>query len=164
MENGDWFGETLPQNMPVYFFGGFGNGGAQLDYASAVKADVSKQNYSVAPRHWYIDATMRCADCDSLYLFSAAEQQVWYEEYGFYVDSIPRCCPACRRQRRLTKSLRQEYDRGIAAAVDGKDLTIKSRMVEVIDCLCELGEELSEAMHEHRKQLARQLAKTKDGS
>lgn len=164
MENSDWFGEKLPQNMPVHFFGGFGNGGARLDYASAVKADVSKQNYSVAPRYWYIDATMRCVDCDALYLFSATEQKVWYEEFGFYVDSTPRCCPECRRQRRFAKSLRQEYDREIASAVAGKDLSIKSRMVEVIDCLCELGKELPAAMNEHRKQMANQLAKAKNAS
>src|SRR5687768_11492239 len=131
------FGADDPRKMPTHFFGCFGRGGVRLDYDTAVRADITKQNFTVAPRHWYIDVVVRCADCEQTFVFSAAEQRAWYEEYGFYVDSFPRRCPECRSKMRRLKSLRQEYDARIAEAIASKDVEVKSRMIEVIDSLCE---------------------------
>lgn len=153
------FGADDPRQMPLYFFGGFGGGGVRLDYDTAVKADIAKQNYSVAPRHWYVDATMRCTDCDETFVFSADEQKVWYEEYRFYVDSYPKRCPRCRAALRTVKALRQEYDARIAEALDSKDVGLKSRLIEIIDSLCEASADLPEKMHENRNILARQTAR-----
>jgi hypothetical protein len=145
--------------MPLYFFGGFGGGGTRLDYETAVKADIANQNYTVAPRHWYIDATMRCTDCDETFVFSASEQRVWYEEFCFYVDSYPKRCPRCRAALRNLKSLRQEYDARIAEAVESKDVELKSRLITIIDSLCEASADLPEKVHENRNILARQMAR-----
>ena len=92
--------------MPPHFF----YGSLRLDYGSAVRADPDSQNYGVCPRYWYIDATFRCARCNAEFSFTATEQRTWYEEYGFWIDSLPKHCLACRRELRDLKAARQEYD------------------------------------------------------
>src|SRR5688572_18907823 len=119
--------------MPPHFW----MGAHSIDYTSAVKADASRQNYTVAPRHWYIDATVACRRCHERFCFSAEEQKSWYEGYGFYVDSFPTHCPTCRRDLRDLKALRQEYDRDIANALAGDDCRLKARLLVVIDRLRE---------------------------
>jgi hypothetical protein len=132
------FGESDPRGMPPHFFWRH----VGLDYDSAIRADTSKQDFSVAPRHWYIDAVFRCARCGGEFCFTAAEQKRWYEGYRFYVDSLPQECPACRRELRRLKSLRQEYDRIIAKALSSNDLNLKARVATIIDALCEAGADL----------------------
>src|SRR4051794_18183057 len=87
------FGKHDPRQMPEHFF--WRHKG--LDYDSAIQADVSKQNYSVCPRHWYVDAAMRCEDCHEMFCWTAQEQHQWFEEFGFYVDSFAKRCLTCRQ-------------------------------------------------------------------
>jgi hypothetical protein len=124
-----------------------------------VKADISKQNFSICPRHWYIDATFRCAQCGRDFCFTTGEQKVWYEDYGFYVDSCAKRCLKCRRELRNLKALRQEYDRDIAAALQSDDCGMKERLADVIDLLCEGHDDLPEKIHDNRKMLAKQIAR-----
>ena len=56
---------------------------------------------------WYIDATFLCERCHEEFCFTAAEQKIWYEDYGFYIDSTPKECVACRRELRRRKSIRR---------------------------------------------------------
>ena len=100
----DISGSTKPQKMPLHFF----HGAVSLDYSTAVRADITKQDYSVCPRHWYIDAVFKCADCGAEFLFSAKEQHFWYEERRFYVDSYPKRCPDCRKKERVRKATAQK--------------------------------------------------------
>jgi hypothetical protein len=93
------FGESDPREMPAHLF----HDALKIDYDSAKCADISKQDFTVCPRHWYIDATFRCADCRSEFVFSAKEQLFWYEERKFYVDSQPKRCAACRKKERAKK-------------------------------------------------------------
>jgi hypothetical protein len=130
-----------------------------LDYDSATKADTSRQNFTVAPRHWYVDVNVRCERCGEVFRFTAAEQKTWYEEYNFYVDSFPRHCRACRGERRKVKRLRQEYDRDIATALTSSDLDLKIRVATVVDELRDAGETLPERALENRRTLAKQLAR-----
>ncbi|MFN9541417.1 MAG: zinc-ribbon domain containing protein, partial [Planctomycetota bacterium] len=74
----DYFGKSCSENMPRHFFWEC----LHLDHDSAVRADVSRQNYSVCPRYWYVDATFRCSRCSETFKFTAAEQKRWYEELG----------------------------------------------------------------------------------
>jgi hypothetical protein len=69
------FGESDPHGMPPHFFWGH----LRLNYASAIRADTSRQDFTVAPRHWYIDAIFRCVRCDGEFDFTAVEQRSWYE-------------------------------------------------------------------------------------
>src|SRR3990172_474214 len=100
------FGRNDPREMPVHFF----YRSLRLDYGTAVRADFERQNCSICPRYWYVNATFPCGHCGAEFTFSAAEQRVWYEDYGFWIDALPRHCLGCRRKLRELKAVRQEYD------------------------------------------------------
>ena len=141
--------------MPPHFFWR----ARVLAYDTAIRADVDQQDYTVAPRHWYIDAKVVCDACGKVFLFSAAEQRVWYEEYRFYVYSFPRKCVGCRRAARHMKDLRQQYDAQIAEVLRGRDKEMKENLVEIIDALQAGGVSLDQNVWENRHVLLRQLAK-----
>jgi Probable zinc-ribbon domain len=149
------FGEDDPREMPAHLFAG----ALHLDYASAVRANPEKQNCSICPRHWYLDVAFACEHCGERFFFTADEQRVWYEEYGFWIDSRPKHCPNCRRTLRHLKAARQEYDRSIDEALRSENAELKERVAAVIDRLYELGGELPPRINENRRRLARQLVK-----
>ena len=148
------FGQHNPREMPPHLFGR----ALRLDYASAVRSNPERQNCSICPRHWYVDATFACELCGGEFQFTAAEQRVWYEEYGFWVDSLPRHCVACRRSLRDARTLRQEYDRTVARTLEHGDTASRQRLADVIDRLYELGGELPPRINESRRRLANQIA------
>ena len=133
----------------------------RLDYTSAVRADAAKQNCSICPRYWYVDAVFGCDRCGSEFTFTAAEQRAWYEEYRFWVDSLPRHCLPCRRALREAKTARQTYDLGVARALGGADPELTQRVADAIDQLYELGGELPPRITEHRRRLARQIERAR---
>jgi hypothetical protein len=151
------FGRDDPREMPPHFF----YGALRLDYQKASRARTERQNCSICPRYWYLDALFRCERCGADFTFSAAEQQTWYEDYGFWVDSLPKCCLACRKALRTLKTVRQEYDRTVESALRRGDLESKKRLAAVIDQLYELGGELPPRINEHRRQLANQIARAR---
>jgi hypothetical protein len=153
-----FFGESDPAGMPAHLF--WENRG--LDYDSAIKADISRQDFTVCPRHWYVNATFACSRCGKDFLFSAEEQRFWYEELRFYVDSQPRQCQECRIELRQLKALRQEYDRVAAKAMRRESShESKARLVAVIDALMDGGVLLPDQMIENRRILASQLERRK---
>ena len=153
------FGRDDPREMPPHFFWG----ALRLDYGTAIRADTGAQNCSMCPRYWYLAAHFRCERCDAEFEFSAAEQRVWYEEYGFWVDAFPKHCLACRHALRTLKAVRQEYDRSVADTMRGGDVESKRRMAAVIDQLYELGGELPPRINENRRQLANQISRIESG-
>jgi Probable zinc-ribbon domain len=150
------FGRDDPREMPTHFF----VGAVFLDYSSAVRANAEKQNCSICPRHWYLDAVFACDHCSEKFVFTAAEQRAWYEEYGFWIDSRPKHCLNCRRTLRNLKAARQEYDRSIEEALRSQNVGLKERVAAVIDRLYELGGEMPLRINENRARLARQLARS----
>lgn len=151
----DYFGVTSSANMPRHFFWEC----LHINHASAIRADVSRQNYSVCPRHWYVDATFKCSRCSETFCFTAAEQKRWYEELGFYVDSYPKNCPACRRNNRQKTRLRQEYDRDIESTLQSKDVESKKHLANVIDELYSCDSDLPDKIHTNRRILGKQIAR-----
>jgi len=150
-----FFGERDPRKMPRHLF----FGALHIDFASATRADISKQNYSVCPRHWYVDATFLCPRCDKKFTFTRDEQRLWYEELKFWIDSCAKHCATCRSELRKLKSLRQEYDQEIEQALTRQaDPDTKRRLLEVIQTLEEGGVELPDRMQEKRALLQKQLA------
>ena len=149
------FGNENPRQMPRHLFAGV----LRLDYSTAVRSNPERQNCSICPRYWYVDAMFACDRCGSEFTFTAAEQRTWYEEYGFWIDSLPRHCLDCRRELRDLKAARQDYDRRIKESLEGDDLELKKHMAVVIDLLYELGGALPQRINENRKRLARQVAK-----
>lgn len=52
------------------------------------------------PHFAYFDVSLHCEDCQKTFIFSAKEQQYWYEVLKFWVQSRPKHCVECRRTRR----------------------------------------------------------------
>lgn len=149
----DYFGDTDPKMMPWHLF----SPAIEIDYSTAIRANVEAQNYTVCPRHWYIDVRFRCAACDVEFLWSAEEQRTWFETYGFYVDSRPKLCRDCRAKRRDALQLCKEYDALVGAARSGGDADQKRRIVQIVDeletCLHGVPEKMRETRDIFRKQL-----------
>lgn len=73
-----------------------------------IDADYDKQLFGLGgPILAYTDLPRTCQRCGKPFVFTAAEQQHWYEELGFIVDSMPNEDPACRALLRREKQLRQ---------------------------------------------------------
>jgi hypothetical protein len=152
----DDFGRRDPRQMPRHLF----QGSLRLDYGTAVRANVERQNCSICPHYWYVDVVFRCERCGAEFTFSAAEQRVWYEEYEFWIDAIPKHCLDCRHTLRELKLIRQEYDRTVAQVLNTGDLEAKQRLASVIDQLYEMGGELPSRINETRRRLANEISKT----
>ena len=150
----DGFGEDDPRKMPWHLY----LDATLRDYASAVRADTSKQNFSVCPRHWYFDTKLRCSRCGESFTFTTSEQRFWYEELGFWVESYAKHCASCRGVLRRLKSLKQEYDREIGRALArDADRELKRRLLGVLDALEGGGIDLPERTQEKRRVLRIQL-------
>ena len=151
----DIFGDTNPEKMPLHFF----HDAYEVDYATATRANISAQDYSVCPRHWYIDARFRCAACSADFLWSAREQQMWFETYRFWVDSHPRLCRDCYAKRRNATELRQEYDALIGDARSGGTPEQKRRVIEIVDALESYFSRVPDKLSQTRELFQSQLAK-----
>jgi hypothetical protein len=77
--------------------------------ATRIRADESKQNYSDFPKSEYLDVLCQCRDCRRWFIFFAKEQQYWFEELRFYIDSICVHCSECRSKRRQYHREEQEF-------------------------------------------------------
>jgi len=121
----DSFGSTDPRKMPKHLF----SGAIYLDYRGAIRGNPQKQNYTVCPRHWYMDADFICARCGREFTWTAAEQKAWFEDYFFWVDSHPCLCKTCMADRRHLESLRKEYDSTVSEARSGGSSDQKLRVI-----------------------------------
>jgi Probable zinc-ribbon domain len=148
------FGKNDPHEMPEYLF----SGALHIDYSTAVRADIANQDFTVCPRHWYIDAAFRCPRCNQTFVFSAEEQRFWYEELKFYVDSRATRCKECRKELRHLKTLQQEYDRDIVSGLaSNASIQQKTRLISVVDGLTDGGVKLPEKILDNRRVLQQQI-------
>ena len=150
------FGARDPRGMPSHFF----SGAKAIDYASAKKANTSKQDHSVAPRHWYVDATFDCEDCGREFTWSAQEQRLWFERFRFFVDSEPRHCRSCRSRRRRIKRLKKDYDALVGRARDTGDIEDMRQVVGLVDHLERLGTMMPVKMRQTRDEYRQRVYKT----
>lgn len=151
--------EQIIEDVPPHFY----YGALEVDYTSAIRANIEKQNYSVCARIWYLDATFRCRDCGCKFLWSKKEQKAWFEDYYFWVDSLPKCCRRCGEALRELKEYRKEYDSLVSKARKGTDLPTKKRVLELLEKL-EEGTQLPEKMLQTKTQLKKQIQKTEGGT
>jgi len=124
----DFFGKTDPRQVPKHLF----RHALEIDYQSAIRGDPDKQNYTVCPRHWHMDATFPCDACSCTFTWSAKEQQRWFEEWNFWIDSAPRHCPDCRKERRALLAAKQDYDQLVGKAREGGSLEEKQRVLQIL--------------------------------
>ena len=149
------FGRDDPREMPAHLF----HRSLRVNYQTAVRSNPDKQNCSICPRYWYVDANFPCDRCRAEFTFSAAEQRAWYEDYGFWIDSLPRHCLRCRHDLRRLRAVRQEYDGSVAEVLRGGELESVIQLAGVIDQLYEFGGELPPRINEIRRRLANQIAR-----
>ncbi|MFH5803013.1 zinc-ribbon domain containing protein [Alienimonas sp. DA493] len=87
-----------------------------------VRADVSRQKWSVVPRAGYFDQDCGCVDCGRRFIWFAEEQKHWFEELKFDLAAWCVRCVECRRRIHREKALADRYarvaDAGPAAAPD----------------------------------------------
>lgn len=82
---------------------------AKIFSRSVITADITKQNYAMYPRTFYVDMEEKCVACGSEFIFFALEQKHWFEELGFYIDSrCVRCCH-CRGKENEIKKFHKQY-------------------------------------------------------
>ena len=56
-----------------------------------------------SPYFAFFDVKLTCEDCNNEFVFSAYEQQFWYEKLQFWVQSRPKQCQECRKAQRQIK-------------------------------------------------------------
>ena len=151
----DDFGSTDPRKMPDHFF----HESLEKDFSSAKRADTSLQNYTVCPRHGYLDVTFVCEDCQSNFTWTAQEQKFWFENLGHLVDSQETCCRRCNDRHRRIKQLRREYDKIITEARLWDFSKPKARAIEIVDALKRLGFQITGDMRWSRDEFRRSLYK-----
>lgn len=149
----DIFGNTDSRKMPGHLF----RGAIHVVHETAIRGNPGKQNYSVCPRHWYVDADFRCEACGKEFAWTAGEQKAWFEDYFFWVDSTPRHCRKCMAGYRHLQDLRREYDASIAEVRKHGTPGQKRRMIEVVTELESAFGQLPEKMSETRKLFERQI-------
>ena len=125
---------------------------------SAIPADVSRQNYSVMPRPYYVDMLKGCRKCERDFIFFAREQQYWYEELGFCIDADCVHCPECRRSIRQLRQVFQRFSRLIGRGIDG-DLS-EQELVTLLEDAVFLWE-AGVLSNEHKLRRLKNLAKAR---
>ena len=148
------------KDIPPHFYWG----ALELDYSTAIAANVALQNCTVMPRRWYVDARFRCADCGNEFLWSAKEQQVWFETCKFFVDSLKTRCDECCLRRSEVLHLRQEYDALIGEARSQGSVEQKERILEILEKLDSSCGPLADKMCETRELFCKQLMKLNGAS
>lgn len=79
---------------------------AGLKKGTIIAVDRSKVfSRSVLPKipDYYRDTLFTCRDCGEQELWTAKQQQRWYEEQGGEIEAIAICCRACRRKETLRR-------------------------------------------------------------
>lgn len=139
--------------MPTHFF----PKAVAISYETAERADTSKQDFSVCPRHWYIDAYFVCQMCEQQFLWSRSEQRYWFEELRLWIDSHPFLCRECRARKRDITAVRRSYDAGIGSALSSGTVMEKEALRQVLQEFEVLAGVLPPRMAENLALLERQI-------
>ncbi len=76
-----------------------------LEQGRAILANPGLQKFvDCVPYYAYFDLQLECGTCGKRFQFSAKEQQFWYESLKFWVQSWPKDCVECRREKRKRKT------------------------------------------------------------
>jgi hypothetical protein len=100
---------------------------------------------TIAVTH-YFDVKRECVDCGQPFIFFAREQQHWYEELGFGLESDGVRCVPCRRRQHGISRARERYEELFHVPVRTTGETLE---------MAECGLSLIEASVFHRRQAQR---------
>lgn len=102
----------------------------------ALGANIAKENLGMGtPFAAYVDRPYRCEDCDAKSVFTAREQQHWFETLGFLIWVYPKQCAACRAKRRRQK----QANRALGEALAGLDASDPTQLEAVARLYDEIG-------------------------
>ena len=116
-----------------------------MDHADVIPGNAAAQHYTVQPIEHHIGVSLRCRRCVRIFAFPASEQQHWYETLGFWVDSVPVECRACRTATRAVKGLNARLSEVLARSP--KQL---AEFDEIVD--------IAQGLIDHRIRIGRRLA------
>jgi hypothetical protein len=109
---------------------------ACLEAKRALPANPSLQRYCDTPVYLaYFDKICHCEDCGEDFVFEASEQQYWYEQLRFWVQSHPKQCKQCRHRRRAKKEATQYLSRA-SAQLDPQDV---GQLLSMASCFLTVG-------------------------
>lgn len=145
----DDFGNTDSRKMPGHLF----VGAIHLNHETAIRSNPEKQNCSICPRHWYIDADFKCDSCGKEFTWTAREQKAWFEDYFFWVDSQPGHCKKCM----MFKALGKEYDASVEIARSHGTTEQKLRIIQIVSELEAASGPLPVKMTQTKNRLQRQI-------
>ncbi len=100
------------KRIPRYQRDGEGRTGAPAQPSGRIPADLSKQapNNSYSPPLFYEDRPFVCVDCGKAEVWTAKQQQWWYEVAKGSIYSGANRCRACRRKSRAKRKDRSPAD------------------------------------------------------
>jgi hypothetical protein len=107
---------------------------------TAIPANLSRQSPATVPVTHYFDVMRQCRDCGKPFIFFAEEQQYWYEELGFGLDSDCVRCIVCRKKQQGIGLKRERYEELFHVA----ERTAEQNL-EMADCCLSLVE--ADAFH-----------------
>lgn len=83
-----------------------------------IRANRSRQvpTNSYSPLEYYEDQRLKCRDCRKEFIFTALEQQAWYEEYGIPHHATRVRCQHCSKKYNACEVIKKKYDTSCAAA------------------------------------------------
>lgn len=83
-----------------------------------IKADPSKLACPGGYRQpdYYRDKQQNCIDCGVKFVFTAEEQQVWYEKYGIPHYALKCRCGECRERHKTRQEMKTAYDNAVQTA------------------------------------------------
>lgn len=99
-----------PRNSDVGTFLHWHSPGSCRISNTAIAANIAKQCSATVPVTHYYDVERQCRDCGRMFIFFAAEQQHWYEELQFGLDSDCVRCVPCRKRQQTIAHLREQYE------------------------------------------------------
>jgi len=82
----------------------------------------------------FFDIHESCCECHADFVFTKEEQQYWYEELKFWVQSTPTRCKKCRRERRRRSAIHQhlaDLHRSYRAADPAQSLDMTEYFVQL---------------------------------
>ena len=98
-----------------------------------LQGNPENQYFTVSGIDWHIGVKLVCAKCSKTFVFSAKEQQNWYENLKFWADSVPIECRNCRAAKRSIINLNKRLC---------KVLSVKSMQIsdynEIVDVAFEM--------------------------
>lgn len=107
---------------------------------NTIPADRKKQEthwYLCFGRHnilYYQDKTLHCKSCKKDFLFSASEQQYWYEEAQIFTDVEPKFCAPCRKKNRQQTAINKKL-----MPLIQKDTLTKDDIEQIVELYTQLG-------------------------